>query len=148
MLTRTLLTLCIVTLFQLTTAEAKNYYHWVDKEGNPVYSEIPPEIGVDAEMRKLAPSAPPQQSPAVKKVPDNAGKRSAAADEKKKRAEVEEILQKNCAAARHNLLLFQNSQTKLIKNRDGSYDKVTEEMRQAQTKEAEKQIKEFCKTPE
>ncbi|MEJ1298807.1 MAG: DUF4124 domain-containing protein [Candidatus Sedimenticola sp. (ex Thyasira tokunagai)] len=145
MLTRTLLTACIITLFQPTAAVAKNYYHWVDKEGNQVYSETPPEAGVDAETRRLAPSAPPQKLPEPKKSQYSDGKKSAY--EKKKQAEVEEMVQKNCDAARHNLSLFQDQKTTLIKNPDGSYDKVTDEMRKVQGQKAEEQIKEFCKEP-
>ncbi len=114
----------------------------VDKEGNPVYSETPPEAGVNAEVRQFTPAKAP---PAQEKAEDDNGNKSAY--EKKNQAEVAELVQKNCDAARSNLSIFQNPKTVLIKNSDGSFDKVTDEMREEQSKKAEEQIKEFCKKP-
>ncbi len=100
---------------------------------------------MDAETRQLAPSAPPQKLPEPKKSKNSDGKKSAY--EKKKQAEIEEMVQKNCDAAKHNLSIFQDQTTTLIKNTEGSFDKVTDEMREEQSRKAEEQIKEFCKEP-
>lgn len=57
------------------------------------------------------------------------------------------MMEKNCAAARHNLSVYKNPQPTLIKMPDGSFDRLTDEMRAEKSKKAEKQIEDFCIEP-
>lgn len=134
-------------LASISPAQAQ-IYKWVDKDGNTVYSQTPPESGNYQSID--APSAPPASAA----TNDTAGSSTdntiqQGAEEAKKNAEVEKLSQENqavreqnCKAAKQNLQTFQIYRR--IKQADGTVVRLSDEERQKKIDEMKQAIKDFC----
>jgi hypothetical protein len=112
-----------------------------------IYSQVPPP---DREVTKIAPPPRPPQNPAAAR--DDAagdGEGDAAADREpsaasdKRSKEVARIAKQNCAIAKQNLEIYQTSTR--IRNEKGEVTVLDEQTRAAKVKEAENNVKTFCK---
>ncbi|MCP4995636.1 MAG: DUF4124 domain-containing protein [Gammaproteobacteria bacterium] len=149
MMPRTLLTISIALLIPFV-AQAK-MYRWVDEKGGTVYSQSPPPSG---QATEIAPPPPPatnsqeQETQRLNKAWQEMQDREEARDEtdtvERETAETNEIKQKNCQAARHNLSILQGPTNRLIKQADGEYKRFTQEEREAQISDIQQKIEEFC----
>ncbi|PLY16394.1 MAG: hypothetical protein C0631_03890 [Sedimenticola sp.] len=151
MLARTFLLASLATLFLATQAEAK-MYRWVDESGTTVYSQTPPIDGNASEVTvtpapSSAPAAPQTPEPQQSAAPEEATPEAAVDDEAemaRKKAASDKIKAESCAAAKHNLSVYQNAGNKLIKTPEGLYERLTDEQREERIKQAEENVKEFC----
>lgn len=145
---RHVLSLLLLAACSLVTVTAQaGIYKWVDKNGNTVYSQNPPQTGQYQSIQ--APSAPPSNTtgnPAV----DNAKKviESGVVSEHKN-AEVEKLTKQNdairaqnCKGAKANLQTFQVYRR--IKQADGTVVRLSDTERQKKIDEMKQAIKEFC----
>lgn len=124
-------------------------YKYTDEKGRVVYSEKPPPGG-KAQLIKPppppatpAPSAQPASTPASP-VATGAGDSGNGDDAARRKAESDRIKTENCGKARKMLEMYSNPQNRLLKQPDGSYERVTDERRQQGIDSARRGIQEFC----
>lgn len=123
-------------------------YKWVDENGEVHYTQSPPPEGVQGETIKPPPKVDTksavEQLDAKEKQWDDLQKQKA--DAAKKEAEQQDQIAKkkaNCKLGHDKLDSYVQPRVKKT-NADGSKEWMTEEERQAQIKEANNIIKEFC----
>ncbi len=117
-------------LLLVSFAVQAKMYRWTDENGQTVYSQMPPPDGKAVE---IAPPPPPPPPSAPVSTPPPADKKTATgqprADERKPSEvpEDSEIRARNCAAARHNLRVYEGLGSRLLKKADGTIYRPTEE---------------------
>ena len=129
---------------------AATMYKWTDANGNVHFTQEPPPPGIQGQ--KLAPPPPPAESPAkaqahVKKLEQQFNATQQQRQDQAKKAEQEahydaEKKQK-CAQAKQRLQKAQRPRVSFV-NPDGTVRRATEEERQQQIHDSEKQVKKFC----
>jgi len=140
----------IPLILALATAPAGAVmFKWIDANGNTQYGQYPP-AGVQAERIKTAPK--PASAPSAQKSPQQqlkeleeqnkkAGEKAAEAEAGKQHAEMKK---KNCEIARQNLEQLNLGGHRLTRMPDGSYQRFTEEEKQAMIQKNKEAVKEFC----
>lgn len=125
-------------------------YKWVDENGVTQYTQYPPP---NRKVEVMVPPPPPAEDPdeAQKKLEhllqsqDEQRKAATTAEEEQtKAADQAKLRERNCQAARTNLMSLTTGGRKRVMGADGVATYLTEEDRQARIAEAQKQIKEFC----
>jgi hypothetical protein len=135
----------------ITIAAEKGYHHWIDDQGQSVYSQFAPADNRESEI--IAPPPPPAESPEAAKArldqqlqafEDNredeelAGEKTAAADQEAR------LRQQRCESARSNLKVLDGPPRQLIQTDEG-IRRLTPEQRQARREEMQKIIDTDCK---
>ena len=122
-------------------------YKWIDKDGNVVYSQLPPPEG-QFESIRIPKAAQAKQVPTQK--PAGAVEQARELDvkrenERKVQAEVEkfqDLRKKNCDTAKQQLKIY--TVYKRIQGKDGQPHRITDQEREAGLKEAKQGIKDYC----
>jgi hypothetical protein len=145
--------LCFLLAF--TTAAQSgddNIYKWTDDSGEVHYTQHPPQGRESVTVRRAPPppgnpqaerSEQQQQVEQLDKQQQEAAKKSAEAE---LQAHNRKIREKNCATARKNLAELQQGGIKRYRLPSGEVVHMDEADRQKRIEEANKQIKENCKS--
>ncbi len=142
--------LCLLLAAAAPAVLAANMYKWTDAEGNVHFTQEPPPPGVQGQ--KLAPPPPPAESPAkaqsqIKAMEQQFNsaqqQRQDAAKKAQQEAHYDAEKKQKCAQARSRLQKAQRPRVNFV-GPDGTVRRATEEQRQQQIKDSEKQVKEFC----
>ena len=144
---RAVIVLALLTLAPLPNASAAAY-KWVDQNGETHYSQMPPpdaNVQVIKTPRSSSTPGTAQQPAATSKQPDTGKPAGDQTPQAKAKVEDAQIRAENCATARRNLEMLQTKSRVNVKDQNGLYHRLTEEERQAQIKDAQQQIDEFCK---
>ena len=140
----------ILLLGALPGVAAAAVYKWVDENGQVQYTQTPPPGGVEATELK-PPPGPADEDGAIERqetLQKALDERRESRDESARKAgeDADYARQKaeRCEAAKHRLQQAEYPRTNFIEP-DGSERRATEEERQQQTQEAQKQVEEFCR---
>ena len=127
---------------------AATLYKWVDADGHTHYTQEPPPPGSKGETIK--PPRPVDSAAAQKETEElekslNATEDARAKGEKTAKEDADYAAQKKqkCEQAKQRLEKAQMPLTSFV-DKDGTRRRASEEERQQQIKESEKQVKEFC----
>lgn len=124
-------------------------YKWVDENGQVQYSQTPPPGGIETQEIKVAPPPPDDPEAARREHTLEEGlekreeAREDAAKEASEDAEYKKQKAQRCEAAKHRLYQAERPRVSFIEP-DGSERRATEEERQQQITESQKQVEEFC----
>lgn len=129
---------CALLLLLLTAplaaSQAAGLYKWTDDEGNTHYSQLPPS-GRTAQKLK-----PPKDAPAPEATQQK--EEDAIPEEAKSNADELKVKRQNCEIAKGNMQTYKDSQK--IRQADGKIIELSDEMREAKIKEAQKMIDNYC----
>jgi len=120
----------------LAASQAAGLYKWTDDEGNVHYGQLPP---TDRTAKKIA---PPKDIPATAQTEQQETDADAIPEEAKRDAEELNVKRQNCEIAKGNMQTYKDSQK--IRQADGKVVELSDEMREAKTKEAQKMIDKYC----
>ncbi|WP_027708577.1 DUF4124 domain-containing protein [Zooshikella ganghwensis] len=141
---------CLVFCLQTQLSHADTFYKWVDDLGVTHYGTRPPE-GANAESVKTHAQKPTNQDQATKELEETKVEQTLETKEKEEEARFQKDLaaakqerKKQCEEARQNKVQLTLKSRVKMKMEDGSIKMLSEEERQAQIKQADEAIKEFC----
>jgi len=143
------LTLTISLLMAVLAFPASaGMYKWEDANGKTQYGQFPP-AGVNATPMKAepAPKSATTRKPLqeqVKELDKHLEQQETAKAEASVKKQNAEIRKQNCVNARNNITQLGYGGNRLAKMPDGSYQRLSEEKKQAQIKKNQDAIKEFC----
>jgi len=144
----TLLIITAVSGLYLTSAHAQ-IYKWVDEHGKTVYSQLPPPGG---SASRITPRPSPVSDEAARKrlesLQNKAENRRKNREIGENQAKLSDALAKrrkaNCATARANLKVLEESARVRVKDAQGNPFYLDEENKQKKTIQTRAQVKEFC----
>ncbi len=147
-MSRRLIILLLLAGSTLMTATAQtSIYKWIDKSGNTVYSQLPPETGSYESIQTS--SVPPANTTGNTGVGNTNGAIQAGETNARKNAKVEKLTQDNeairaqkCKGAKQNLQVYQIYRR--IKQKNGTVVRLNDQERQKKIAEMKQAIKEFC----
>ncbi len=116
-------------------------YKWVDRDGNVVYSELPPPDAKDVKA-----IAPPPRVPEAAPAPVAAQPAQDAPEDESNAKEIarfEEARRKNCEAAKRNLETYRIARR--IRTADQELIVLDDATRAARIEQAEKDVATYCK---
>ncbi|RLA19597.1 MAG: hypothetical protein DRQ61_01800 [Gammaproteobacteria bacterium] len=123
-------------------------YKYPGEHGETVYSQTPPK---DAQAERVITKSdhtkkPPRPSAVevLEKFTRDEDDKQRAAQKAAEEEKASALKKQNCAAAEHNLTIYEGSPNRLVKDSSGNYKRLNEEERQAKIKDARKNIKAFC----
>ncbi len=135
------------------TAHAAKVYKWVDADGRVHYESTPPPVDQyqTLDIKEPPPAAKPERrylddeptadtAQGTQPNTDNLQPDREEIDRKRR-----EVMRYNCAAARKNKMTLISFRRIEIPDGKGGKRRLTDEEREAKLREAEQQIKEFCK---
>ncbi len=145
----------LLTLMMLcaTAAQAAKVYKWVDADGRVHYESTPPPVDQyqTLDIKEPPPSPKPERhflddKPAADvSEGDQPNTENLQPDREEIDRKRREVMRYNCAAARKNKMTLISFRRIEIPDGQGGKRRLTEEERDAKLREAEQQIKEFCK---
>ena len=140
------------SLALLAPAASAEIYKWVDDNNQTQYSQMPPPTGVAAVRIESHASTPDTTQDTGSNLQDrleaseeHRKKAEQEAARAEKKAEIERIIEQNCAAARNNLEQLNRGGQIRYRDSNGHVMRMSEEDRVLRIEEARTQIKEFCK---
>ncbi len=149
---RSVFATCLVLLTLPLAVSAGKVYKWVDENGQVHYGNMPPPV---EQFETLDIKEPPRR---VKEESGGSDLDDTAQTDDGKlqqenlqpdRAEIErkrrEVMRYNCAAARKNRATLISFRRIEIPDGQGGKRRLTDEEREAKLREAERQIREFCR---
>ncbi len=125
-------------------------YRWVDENGVTIYSQTPPphaQAETVTTYQGAAPSAAEIQhrlDAETQNDDDYIEDRELAQQKKQQEQAMKAFRHNSCQTAKSNLEGLKVGGSRLMRNADGSYQRLTEEQRQTQMQQAQEQISEFC----
>ena len=150
-LTTLLSLLCVVGSLALTELAVAKTYKWVDEDGVTQYTATPPPTG---DFKTLTPPPKPAVDPVkaqgdFEKRLEAFNKRQEETSKTKKQADEQAAksaaAKKDCEQAKKNLNLLQAKVRIRYTDKDGTVRYLTDEEREAKLKNANDDIKSFCK---
>lgn len=142
--------LCLCVFAVALPLSAGQFYKWVDKDGNTVYSRSPPPSDAKAKIVKTPP-APVDHTKAVQTMQEQIKRadEQLAADQKKakeeqKAREEQKLEQENCRRARTRVASYSVPRGRII-HPDGSQTRPDEKTRLKILAQAKKSVKKWCK---
>jgi len=135
-----------------STLSAANFYKWVDKDGNTVYSSTPPpEEDTTAEVVTTPSSAHIDQEAAAKALKQEVNRANAFLEERQKQADEAQkakddlaFAQENCRRARTRQESYAIPRGRIVQE-DGSQTRPDEETRLKMLEQANKEVQKWCK---
>ncbi len=145
--------LITLTILCASAAQAAKVYKWVDADGRVHYESTPPPVDQYQTLDiKEPPPSPKPERHFIDDQPtaDNAqGEQANTENLQPDREEIDrkrrEVMRYNCAAARKNKMTLISFRRIEVPDGQGGKRRLTDEERDAKLREAEQQIKEFCK---
>ena len=135
-------------LISLNPAYAEQgVYKWTDDQGNVHYGQVPPTDSNAQSVRTKAhqPDSESQQrlTEQLEAFEERQLEREAQKQATLKAEEEQAIKDRNCLAAKNNLKILQGNPRSLVKVGD-SFQRLSEEQRQAKISEAKQTVEKFC----
>jgi len=144
---RLTITIALLTAVLAFPASA-GMYKWKDANGKTQYGQFPPAGASATPMKaKPAPNSAPTRKPLEQQMEELdkqlEQRETAKTDAAAKKQDVK-IRKQNCENARDNITKLGYGGNRLTQLPDGSYERLSEEKKQAQIKKNQDAVKEFC----
>jgi len=129
-------------------APAAEFYKWLDKDGNTVYSRTPPPADIKTEVVKAttrvdSEAANREIQGVIKQTDDLNKAREKKAEDQQKSADEIAMREENCQRARSRLSSYSVPNARIIQE-DGSQIRPDEETRLKMLKQAQDWIDQWC----